>query len=130
MSHEQATERRQFLGRMFGVAMLLVRQPYDADEVVQDAFLSAWQYQNRHAVDITDVRSWLIVITRNAARKHLRRRYALPLGDDLASVLPSSPAAEVDAVTNVALVDTQTNQRIDRVSVGGDPANAAIFGSQ
>ena len=51
----------------------IVDNPHDAEEVVQDAFLNAYQGL-RQLEDATKFKSWLAEITRNRARNWLRKQ--------------------------------------------------------
>lgn len=61
----------------YRVALVLVRKPWDAEDVAATAFLELWR--KRHSVRITDgsILPWLITVTSFTAKNQLRanRRY-------------------------------------------------------
>jgi len=64
--------------KLYGFALRIVRNPEDAEEVVQDAFLRA--YRALKAIppnkrDSLALKPWLFVITRNVALNRLRRKH-------------------------------------------------------
>jgi RNA polymerase sigma-70 factor, ECF subfamily len=98
---ERAFERllAAYRGRVYRLALSFVRQPADAEDLAQEAFVRLWR-----ALPLYDGRAsfstWLYVIARNACLSELRRRAiraTAPLdehgdGAEAASV----PAAPVD----------------------------------
>jgi RNA polymerase sigma-70 factor, ECF subfamily len=72
---DRAFERlvRAHIGRLHGVAMRLLQNPADADEVVQEAFLSAYRNLSTFRGDAR-LETWLHRIVVNAALQRLRRR--------------------------------------------------------
>lgn len=72
---DRAFERlvRAHVGRLHAVAMRLLQNPADADEVVQEAFLSAYRNLATFRGDAR-LETWLHRIVVNAALQRLRRR--------------------------------------------------------
>jgi RNA polymerase sigma-70 factor (ECF subfamily) len=84
--HDRAFERllAAYRGRVYRLALSFVREPADAEDLAQEAFVRLWR-----ALPLYDGRAsfstWLYVIARNACLNELRRRGAhptAPLGDD------------------------------------------------
>lgn len=79
-------------GRLTALARRMTRNADDADDVVQEAFLSAWRHHARFQC-LSQPSTWLYRITANAALMHLRRQRRQPAerltsvsGDILASL--------------------------------------------
>jgi RNA polymerase sigma-70 factor (ECF subfamily) len=59
--------------RMYRVALRILRDPVDAEDVVQDAWVSAWRALSTFRGD-SAATTWLYRVVTNAALQHLRRR--------------------------------------------------------
>lgn len=77
--------------RVHGVALRLLRQTEDAEEVVSDVFAQAWREASRFDPARGTVESWLLKIAYTRSLDRLRRRAARP---DL------SPALHPEALTH------------------------------
>ena len=64
---------RSYHAFVYTIAIGIVDNPHDAEEVVQDAFLNAYQGLSQ-LEDATKFKSWLAEITRNRARNWLRKQ--------------------------------------------------------
>lgn len=75
VAFEQVVERHQ--ASIYRFARLIVNRPEDAEDVLQQTFLSAWQGASGFRGDAS-VRTWLLTITRHAAlrARHTRAREA------------------------------------------------------
>ena len=76
---------RRFQSRVVGLALLITRDPADAEEVAQDAFVRAWRYAASYDPRRGAVGGWLLGITRNVALDRARvadRRRPLQLVGD------------------------------------------------
>jgi RNA polymerase sigma-70 factor (ECF subfamily) len=60
-------------GRVFGLALRIVRQPALAEEVVEDVFWQVWREAPRFDADRGRVLAWLLAIARSRAIDALRR---------------------------------------------------------
>ena len=60
---------------------MLLRDPHDAEDALQSAFLSAYAALLRGA-EPRDDGAWLAAIVRNECRGRIRVRVETPLGDD------------------------------------------------
>lgn len=69
-------------GRMTAIARRIVRRPDLAEEVVQDAFVTAWQRAAQFDVSRGPARAWLTTIVRNRALNLLRDGSRLDFRDD------------------------------------------------
>jgi RNA polymerase sigma-70 factor, ECF subfamily len=109
---------------LYRVAFRQLGNRHDAEDVVQDAFRSAWL--SRHLYDpARSERAWLLAILRRRASDHWRKRERreLPAGGDLAQ--PGQPdadpfAAELSAVVQEALgrLPTELRETLLLVVVG------------
>jgi RNA polymerase sigma-70 factor (ECF subfamily) len=63
---------QKYQGRLFGLTMLIVRQPAAAEEVTQDAFVRAYTHIDRYAAD-RPFYPWLASIAVRLAQNWLRR---------------------------------------------------------
>ena len=64
---------RAYYAFVYTIAIGIVDNPHDAEEVVQDTFFNAYQGL-RQLEDATKFKSWLAEITRNRARNWLRKQ--------------------------------------------------------
>ena len=64
---------RMYHAFVYTIAIGIVDNPHDAEEVVQDAFLNAYQGL-RQLEDTAKFKSWLAEVTRNCARQWLRKQ--------------------------------------------------------
>ena len=73
---------RAYHAFVYAIAIGIVDNPHDAEEVAQDAFLNAYQGLSQ-LEDTTKFKSWLAEITRNCARQWLRKQRGetVPLDD-------------------------------------------------
>jgi RNA polymerase sigma-70 factor (ECF subfamily) len=66
----------RYAGLAMGTAMRVVRDHSQAEDVVHDAFVAAWQKIDRFDATRGTVRSWLLTIVRNRAIDRVRGRRA------------------------------------------------------
>jgi RNA polymerase sigma-70 factor (ECF subfamily) len=69
----------------------------EAEDVVQDVFLTLWRRPDRFDPDRGTARSWLLTVVRNRSLDHLRRRSFKHSKDvtDLADRLPDTQAVDM-----------------------------------
>jgi RNA polymerase sigma-70 factor (ECF subfamily) len=97
------------LDAAYNLARWLARPPLDADDIVQDAVLRA--YQSFDSVRGEDVKPWLLTIVRNCfltAFKQTKRREDVALPDDsgIAVIDPALIAGDLDPEAAVIQMDT------------------------
>jgi RNA polymerase sigma-70 factor (ECF subfamily) len=66
----------------YRTAMILLRDPGAAEEVVQEAFLAVWRNRGRFDPGRGSFRPWLLTIVRNRARDRARARRVRPESAD------------------------------------------------
>lgn len=62
------------LGRVYGLAVRVLKQPQDAEEVVGDVFLQAWDKAGTYCPERGTVMAWLLTLTWSRAIDRLRRQ--------------------------------------------------------
>lgn len=79
------------------VACRLLYDRYEAEDVVQDVFLTLWRRPDCFDPQRGTSRAWLLTVVRNRSLDHLRRRPLRPREDlcELAERLPDPRAADV-----------------------------------
>ena len=95
-------------GRAYRTAYLIMRDPSDAEEAVQEAFLRVWRF--RDSLPSGDgIQPWLYRVLVNTCYSQLRRevpRRQRRAGDELLDRLPSSgPSPEVAATSSTVADD-------------------------
>lgn len=106
---EGAVERlvRAYQDQLYGYALRMLRNPFDAEEVTQDVFIRACRtlalsYGPERCRQI-DMRPWLFRITRNLALNRVRDRRSSGRGCLSAIESPIAPPAPQDAGTGEPL---------------------------
>ncbi|HVZ01082.1 MAG TPA: sigma-70 family RNA polymerase sigma factor [Dongiaceae bacterium] len=82
--------------QLFGLAMRILKRRDWAEDVLQEALISAWRNAGDYRRELGSARTWLTVILRNRALDRLRREAAARLadtGDDLPEVADPGPSA-------------------------------------
>lgn len=78
---------------MYGLALRMVGEPADAEEVVLDAFAQAWRDASRYDTSRGSVAGWLTTITRTRALDLIRARGRRSKMTDTATATLDEPAA-------------------------------------
>ncbi|HEX5947549.1 MAG TPA: sigma-70 family RNA polymerase sigma factor, partial [Acidimicrobiales bacterium] len=65
--------------KVYGLALAIVRDPADAQDVAQEAFVRAWRFAASFDERRGSVVAWLLGITRNVALDHVRSRGRRPV---------------------------------------------------
>lgn len=103
---------QQERSRLTALALRMTGTPQDADDVVQEAFLSAWRAHSSFAGQ-SQVSTWLYRITANAALMHLRRRRRRPT--ERLETLPSHESSHLEF--NAAQLQPTTEQLLEQREV-------------
>jgi RNA polymerase sigma-70 factor (ECF subfamily) len=92
---------RRFQRRVFGLALGMLGDPSQAEDIAQEAFLRAWRHAATFDPRRATVPTWLLHITRNLAIDALRLRRAESFEPDVLDDLVA--ATEATAVEDAAL---------------------------
>jgi RNA polymerase sigma-70 factor (ECF subfamily) len=86
---------RRFQGRVYGLALTIVRQPAVAEEVAQETFTRAFRHAANYDARKGRVSTWLLSIARNLAIDVTRVRRLDPIDPDViaAELAVDAPAA-------------------------------------
>lgn len=89
---------RRFQARVYGMALVVVGVPAQAEEIAQETFVRAWRHGGTYDPRRARVATWLLTIARNAAVDVLRLRRDVPVEPDaLVAVLSTAGDAHGDA---------------------------------
>jgi RNA polymerase sigma-70 factor, ECF subfamily len=85
----------------YSLALRIVGDTTDAEEIVQDVFLHVWRRADRYDAGRATITGWILMLTRSRAIDRLRARKARPPlgGKDLDWVGGPSENQEVAAIT-------------------------------
>jgi RNA polymerase sigma factor (sigma-70 family) len=74
---------RRFQGRVFGLALTIVRQPPIAEEVAQETFVRVYRHAGNYDARKGRVSTWLLSIARNLAIDQTRMKRLDPVDPDI-----------------------------------------------
>ncbi len=104
---------RRFQGRVYGLAVTMLRDPDLAEEVAQETFVRAWRHAATYDARRGRVATWILAIARNLAIDRARLRSATPID-------PEVIASELDLAHEDAPIDVAERDRV-RQAVGALP---------
>lgn len=110
LSDRRAFDRLYALtsGRLFAVALRMMKSRTEAEDVLQDAYVRIWQRAGSYRAGEGRSMAWLITITRNLAIDRLRVRVAPVAPIEMAQDVPDDgPTPET------ALAQRESRARID-----------------
>ena len=67
---------------LYGVALRILREPAQAEEILQEAYVNVWHHAGSYDVAKAQPQTWLTAIVRNRCLDQLRRRDARHRDDD------------------------------------------------
>ena len=98
-------------GFVYNVAYRMMGNPHDAEEVAQDAFVSAFKARNRFRGE-SQATTWLYRITVNAALMRLRRdkrRREMTVSED---ARPDSPSSDLAELPGLAALNSELGDKL------------------
>jgi RNA polymerase sigma factor (sigma-70 family) len=98
---------RRFQGRVYGLALTIVRQPAIAEEVAQETFVRVFRHAGNYDARKGRVSTWLLSIARNLSIDQTRMRRLDPVD-------PEVIAAEVSLTSQEPAADEMTVQPDER----------------
>jgi RNA polymerase sigma-70 factor (ECF subfamily) len=104
---------RRFQGRVYGLALTMLRDPALAEDVAQETFVRAWRHAASYDARRGRVPTWLLTIARNVAIDRAQVRAPVPVDPDVI-------ASELDLSHEAAAVDVPERERV-REAVGRLP---------
>jgi len=115
----------RFQGRVFGLAVTILRDPGLAEDIAQEAFVRAWRHGPSYDARRGTVAAWLARITRNLAIDALRMRRAEVMDPQVMAALspPDDASVEESAVTADAMAAVRRALR----SLPEDQARALVL---
>jgi RNA polymerase sigma-70 factor (ECF subfamily) len=85
----------RYSGLIHALALRILRDGADAEEIVQDTFLQAWRQADRFDRGRGSASAWLVTIARSRALDRLRRRGPQSHSEVTESALVSEPVGDV-----------------------------------
>jgi RNA polymerase sigma-70 factor (ECF subfamily) len=92
-----------------GLAYQLLRDSGESEEVVQEAFLSAWRAQDRYDARLGSQRTWILTMVRNRCIDVLRARKRRPV-DPIDEQFDLADGADVSAQAITSVEATRARQ--------------------
>ncbi len=125
---------KRFQGRVFGVALRIVGQRQDAEDVTQQTFLSLVVHMDSFRQE-SSVAAWILRIAVNHALKVLRKRRGLPMAafgkpgeDDSYATLPHPDfIAKWSETPDVLVQRAETRRQIDEALADLDEKYRTVF---
>lgn len=91
----------RYSSAVYCVALRVLRDPGQAEDVAQEVFLQIWRNSSAYVRDRGSLGAWLVVVARNRAIDHLRRRKPADSVEDV--VLASSVDVASEAERNTLM---------------------------
>ncbi len=113
---------RQLRVPAYGLALAVLEERTEAEDVVQETFLRVWQAAGQHRPG-ADGRAWVLAIARNLARERLRKRKDAFSFDEVTEPLLPDPSLRVNDRLCLrqafAVLDETERQIVMLYAVGG-----------
>ena len=95
-----ATLYRRTSSKLFGVCLRMLRERGEAEDALQNAYITVWRRAGSFDPARAAAMTWLITLTRNHCIDRLRKHREMPLDDDVAENLTTpdlDPPAQAEA---------------------------------
>ncbi|WP_226894647.1 RNA polymerase sigma factor [Luteolibacter marinus] len=104
-------------GALFGIALGISRNHAEAQEILQDAFVSIWKNAGRYDPSLGSATAWMIHLTRNLSIDRLRKRQR---GDELHRKFSEERAVTDDdaEAPESPLIAAEVAQRVRKAMTG------------
>ncbi|MBB5350683.1 RNA polymerase sigma-70 factor (ECF subfamily) [Haloferula luteola] len=99
-----------FSAALYGIALGILKNEAEAQEVLQEAFIALWEKADRYDPGLGKASSWIIHLTRNLAIDRLRKRQRQHVGQER-FLEQRSPEPEV-AEPSSALISQERAARV------------------
>lgn len=117
----------RFSRPLYSLALRILDEPADAEDVVQDVFLALWEKAATFEAQRGSAFGWAVTLTRNRAIDKLRtrRRRSQLLADSFAGDLPGTSAPPApDSLDNLAAQETSSAVRAALASLPAEQVRA------
>ena len=101
-------------GLVHGVALRMLQNAQDAEEVVLDVYMKAWRNASTYSTDVGTVTAWLVMMARSVAIDRIRSRNAQPKTLELTNLEFSEPGGS-SATPEPATLERVRRARIQLV---------------
>lgn len=101
-------------GLVHGVALRMLQNAQDAEEVVLDVYMKAWRNASTYSTDVGSVTAWLVMMARSVAIDRIRSRNAQPKTLELTNLKFSEPGGS-SATPEPATLERERRARIQLV---------------
>lgn len=106
--------------RVYTLALRILRNPADAEEVCTDVYRQVWDQAERYNPDRGTVIAWVMIITRSRALDHLRKRNTAQAGrqhpdDPMLAYMQEQPA-QIEDLLEIIESDNRVHRALKQLS--------------